>query len=63
MPNDFAHGDRVEKHGGSYTATGTIVGIITTRAGLRRYVFEFDAPAGMLHIFNGEQLRQGGDND
>lgn len=56
MLNDFSLGDRVVKLGGSYTAIGTVVGLITTRAGLRRYVFEFDQPAGMLHIFNGDQL-------
>ena len=57
MQPDFAIGDRVEKVGGSYTAVGTIVAAFKTRAGQLRYVFEFDVPRGMLHIFNGDQMR------
>lgn len=49
-------GQRAEKVGGSYQATGTIVGDFTTNAGKRRVVFEFDAPTGMLHIFDPAQL-------
>ena len=52
----FKVGERVVKVGGSYAAKGWVVGVFTTRAGLLRYVFEFEKPRGMLHIFNGEQL-------
>ena len=48
---NFAVGDKVEKIGGSYQCSGTIVGAFRTLAGAERYVFEFDNPAGMLHIF------------
>lgn len=49
-------GDRARKVGGSYQATGWIVAAFKTRAGDLRYVFEFDQPAGMLHIFGPAQL-------
>jgi len=49
-------GQRAQKIGGSYQATGTIVGAFTTLKGFQRYVFEFDEPAGMLHIFGPEQV-------
>lgn len=52
----FSDRDKVEKVGGSYQATGTIVAAFTTLAGEERYVFEFDQPAGMLHIFGPNQL-------
>jgi hypothetical protein len=55
-PNRFYVGDRVRKVGGSYEATGTIQAVFATRAGLIRYVFEFDSPPGLLHIFSGIQL-------
>lgn len=56
-PNpQFAVGDRVHKHTGAYEATGTIVAAFTTLAGDVRYVFEFDHPKAMLHIFNENQL-------
>lgn len=52
----FNVGDRVRKVGGTYQADGIIVGIaVTTRKELR-YVFEFSAFPGMLHIFNEGQL-------
>lgn len=49
-------GQRAKKVGGSYQATGTIVSAFTTLKGFQRYVFEFDEPAGMLHIFGPEQV-------
>lgn len=49
-------GDRSEKIGGSYQASGEIRAVFTTRAGLKRAVFEFDSPPGLLHIFNPDQL-------
>lgn len=52
----FSVGDRAEKKPGSYSATGTIVAAFKTLAGLERYVFEFDTPEGLLHIFSGTQL-------
>ena len=41
---------------GSYEASGTIVSEFKTLAGETRYVFEFDEPAGLLHIFNEANL-------
>jgi hypothetical protein len=52
----FTVGDRVEKIGGSYQALGWIVAAFRTRVGAERYVFEFDVPSGMLHIFGPDQL-------
>jgi len=49
-------GTRAKKVGGSYQATGTVVGNFKTTAGEQRYVFEFDEPKGMLHIFGPSQL-------
>lgn len=47
---------RATKIGGSYQADGTVVSEFVTTAGLRRCVFEFDTPKGMLHIFSMEQI-------
>jgi hypothetical protein len=44
------------KVGGSYQAVGWIVSMFQTRDGHWRYVFEFDEPHGMLHIFSSNQL-------
>ena len=57
MPESFKIGDRVRKRAG-YEYPGVIVSVFTTRAGAVRYVVEADHPsfAGMLHIFNGDQL-------
>jgi hypothetical protein len=49
-------GDRARKIGGSYQADGTIVSVFKTKAGKWRVVFEFNEPAGMLHIFNTDQV-------
>lgn len=54
--NPLTAGQRAQKVGGSYQATGTVVSAFTTLQGFQRYVFEFDAPAGMLHIFGPEQV-------
>lgn len=53
----FKVGDRVKKRTG-YEYPGFIVSVFTNRAGAVRYVVEADHPAfaGMLHIFNGDQL-------
>ncbi len=55
-PSIFEVGDRVQKKIGSYQATGTILAAFKTRYGSKRYVFDFDEPPGLLHIFNHEQL-------
>ncbi|NDB82445.1 MAG: hypothetical protein EB127_06860 [Alphaproteobacteria bacterium] len=58
----FAEGDKVRKVGGSYQATGYIVGIAVTTTGDVRYVFEFETFPGMLHIFNEGQLEHAKEN-
>ncbi len=55
-PDVFEVWSRVRKVGGSYEANGTVVSAFKTRAGKQRYVFEFDEPAGMLHIFGPAQI-------
>lgn len=63
-PAPFTVGDLVRKVGGSYSANGTIRAAFLTRDGNQRYVFEFDEPQGMLHIFNHDQLQlRGGGNE
>lgn len=47
---------RARKIGGSYQALGTVVAEFITRRRVKRVVFEFDEPAGMLHIFSPEQV-------
>ena len=56
MSESFKVGDLVRKRAG-YEYPGIIVSVFRTRAGAVRYV-EADHPgfAGMLHIFNGDQL-------
>lgn len=63
-PPALAAGQRARKVGGSYQATGTVVATFATLADELRYVFEFDTPAGMLHIFGPSQLAalDAGDN-
>src|SRR3954453_18804625 len=57
MSESLEVGDLVRKRAG-YEYRGIIVSVFMTRAGAVRYVVEADHPgfAGMLHIFNGEQL-------
>ena len=61
MSESFKVGDLVRKRAG-YEYPGIIVSVFMTRAGAVRYVVEADHPgfAGMLHIFNGEQLEPRG---
>lgn len=47
---------RARKIGGSYQAAGTVVSEFRTLAGEQRFVFEFDEPKGMLHIFGPQQI-------
>jgi hypothetical protein len=54
----FQIGDHVRKISGGYQASGTIVSSWTADDGTPRYVFRFDSPAGMLHIFNETQLEK-----
>ena len=55
-PFKFRVGDKVEKVGGSYQAEGIIAAAFKTRKGENRYVFDFDDPEGILHIFGEKQL-------
>jgi len=52
----FDINDNVMKIGGSYQATGIIKARFLADDGSPRYVFRFDNPAGLLHIFNEKQL-------
>ena len=53
----FKTGDKVRKIGGSYQADGRIVAAwISEDDNSPRYVFRFNLPNGMLHIFNETQL-------
>jgi hypothetical protein len=54
----FKPEDRVQKIGGSYQAVGTIKAAWLSDDGTPRYVFRFDVPNGMLHIFNETQLEE-----
>lgn len=49
-------GKRAIKIGGSYQAEGLIKAQFEANDGSVRYVFEFDVPKGMLHIFSAHQL-------
>lgn len=54
----FNPGDRVRKIGGSYQATGEIKSAFCADDGSPRYVFRFDNPPGLLHIFNEGNLEK-----
>jgi hypothetical protein len=62
MPPKYAPGDKVQKCGGSYQATGTIKAVFAADDGSPRYVFRFDEPAGLLHIFGENNLAPYDDN-
>ena len=47
---------KARKIGGSYQAEGTILAEFLADDGSKRYVFRFDNPAGLLHIFNDKQI-------
>ena len=59
----FKPEDRAQKVGGSYQAIGTIKAAWLADDGTPRYVFRFDNPSGMLHIFNETQLEQYSDKE
>lgn len=52
----FEINDKVRKIGGSYQATGTIVSRFKALDGSSRYVFQFDSPAGLVHILGDNNL-------
>lgn len=52
----FSLEESVEKIGGSYQATGIIKARFLADDGTPRYVFRFDNPPGLLHIFYEKQL-------
>lgn len=56
--NDFKFkvDEPVRKVGGSYQGTGVIKAAFRADDGTARYVFRFDNPPGLLHIFNENQL-------
>lgn len=54
----FVVGDQVVKLKG-YPFPGDVRAAFTTNAGKWRYVVEHKYIAGLLHIFNGEQLERG----
>lgn len=56
MNSPLIVGARANKVGGSFKASGTVVGNFKTLAGEQRYVFEFDVPKAMLHIYRPSQL-------
>lgn len=49
-------GARANKVGGSFQASGVIVAAFKTTEGAERFVFEFDLPKGMLHLYSANQL-------
>jgi hypothetical protein len=53
---EFEIDECVCKIGGSYQAKGTIKARFLADDGTPRYVFRFDNPPGLLHIFNEKQL-------
>ncbi len=57
-PFEFEVEDRVVKVLGSYQADGTIKTRFRADDGSPRYVFRFDNPPGLLHIFNEKQLEK-----
>lgn len=52
----FKIGDRVKKIKGSYQAVGIIVAVFLALDGSSRYVFQFDDPKGLVHIFGDNNL-------
>ncbi|MCB1768652.1 MAG: hypothetical protein KDJ31_02965 [Candidatus Competibacteraceae bacterium] len=54
----FKVDEHVRKVGGSYQATGTIKSAFLADDGTARYVFRFDNPPGLLHIFNEGNLEK-----
>lgn len=59
-PRLLPPGTRARKVGGNYQATGEIVAAWIERDGKPRYVFRFDTPPGLLHIFTATQVEADG---
>lgn len=55
-PYKFKNEDRVRKIIGSYEADGIIKARFRAADGSPRYVFQFNVPYGLLHIFGESQL-------
>jgi hypothetical protein len=55
-PYKFKLEEPVKKVGGSYAATGTIKARFRADDWSARYVFRFNQPPGLLHIFGESQL-------
>jgi hypothetical protein len=55
IPFAFNEGERVVKRTGDYLFFGVVVAVFRNRSGSPRYVVENDA--GILHIFNHNQLK------
>ena len=62
-PELLPPGTRVRKIGGNYQATGEIVASWIELDGKPRYVFRFDEPRGLLHIFTAAQVEPEMTND
>ena len=56
MKTRFEVNDQVKKVGGSYWAVGTIKAVFAADDGSARYVFRFNSPPGLLHIFGDGNL-------
>lgn len=54
---DFNIDDRVEKVGGDYELSGTVVAAFRKASGQVRYVVEADEPRGLLHIYSAKNLK------
>lgn len=59
-PPPLPPGTRARKVGGNYQATGEIVASWIELDGKPRYVFRFDEPRGLLHIFTAAQVEAEG---
>lgn len=54
---EFKIDDPVEKIGGDYELSGTVVAAFRKVSGQVRYVVEADSPRGLLHIYSAKNLR------
>lgn len=58
MKLEFNIGDKVKKHSGDYSVTGTVVAAFHKKSGKPRYVVECDVPEGLLLIFNSSNIKK-----
>ncbi len=54
---EYSVGQRVQKIGGEYALTGTVVAAFAKLSGTIRYVVEADYPKGLLHIYGPSNLQ------